>query len=696
MQFNNYILIIRKILNDHFLNTLFFSTFIVFILISILRFNIFDINPVYFVYSGLFFGYISFFLWFKKLDKENIIKKILTEFSLSLFIMSLLLISLFNFNSLFIYYNLPQNTNLILIFIAIISGITNFFSNEKKIEQEINKEKNNELKIEKKRSLEFLARYPKINKIILLKNIMKWVYVEGLQYSINIIIIFVLGLILRFWNLGNLSYWVDESPSILAAKNLIYSGIPYYDGNLIYLRAIIYTLFNAITILLFGLSEFTIRLTPLLFSILSLIAIYIILKKETNKNIALLGFFIFSISDYALLYARYNRFYIALSFGIIINIYFFYLGFIENKNKYKIFSIFTAFIICGLDAKSVVFLPILLSFLLIKKFKENKEINFKIKNIFKIIFKTKLLLLYIIISILSFLFFNKLDSVNTLSGGSVRTFSEKRFILGFHLPNFIQELIYPEWSNFFFDFIYKYYPLIFIGITIFSLLLIIKIIYNKSRLNFKDLLIYYLIINLLFLSKYAVNVQFFTWDQRHLSFLFPLMIINLFLFVFYFLKILKLNFYLKIFFLTFIIYNISPIEGIIKVINMNYGDNLQETRYQVMAAEPYRSDYKTPFEYVNNNLELGDVILISKTKFQELYLDRGIAYNFFDEDGDNLEEIIKKLANKKVWVIDVNYDMNKYHAKYRWGKSYYFMENHKKNIVYYGLDKKTRVFLFKN
>lgn len=76
-----------------------------------------------------------------------------------------------------------------LITITIASGFFTFFLNREKIQNETEKEENNEGAEEQKRKAEFPQKYPKINKIPLLRNFVRWCYGEGWFHSLFLIVI---------------------------------------------------------------------------------------------------------------------------------------------------------------------------------------------------------------------------------------------------------------------------------------------------------------------------------------------------------------------------------------------------------------------------------------------------------------------------------------------------------------------------
>lgn len=590
--------------------------------------------------------------------KININNKIYSIF----FILLLILISFNNFLS----YNYVEVIYFNLIITSIILGVVIFVSNKDKFQMEIKKENFN---LKKKN-------------VLLIKN--------KIFYILFTIILFV-AILLRLYKLGDLGYWVDESYHIISSLSILDNGLPLYNEDFLYYRGYFYTLSLSLSIYILGFSEFSVYIVPTVYSILTLILIFFIVKNTLSIEYALLASLIFTLNDFALLYSRYSRFYIALGFLIILNIYLFYKGFIEDKKKYKIYSIIVSFLIPGYESRSIIFLPIL-SFIYIifsiSSLKFRESIKYNLKK-FKL-FYDKYFWIYVIMGVLSFLLFNFLESLK-----GERTFREEKFNIMLPLPNFIIEFIYPTFDSFFFNFLINFFPLIFISIFI---ILISSLFIKTYSNNMRFLLFfnYYLFINLILLSIYTVNVQYFHWDQRHISFLFPLMVINLIIFFYFLFK--NINKY-KYFYYLFIIFLCIPlisIPNIDNVLNMKYGDNLLDTKYSVMKAETYRSDYKTIYEYVNDNYENTDIILVSKKDpYSRIYLTYNISEEF--DNNDSISTINSKIdSGNRVWIIDISYDMKKYHAPYRWGEIYYFFERNKENIVYYGKDNKTRVFLFNN
>src|SRR6185369_16476091 len=110
------------IISKYFLIQFCLSVFAVSIIISIfgLRFNPFTNHLT--LYIGLIFGFLAFFLWFKKLDENGKVVKNITEYFSLLFFIGLILISVFNLKIL-VKFSLPHNVFLLLTVVTMFSGV---------------------------------------------------------------------------------------------------------------------------------------------------------------------------------------------------------------------------------------------------------------------------------------------------------------------------------------------------------------------------------------------------------------------------------------------------------------------------------------------------------------------------------------------------------------------------------------------
>lgn len=584
--------------------------------------------------------YINQEHWLKIISKKRYFKHIKNLIRI-LFILSLCILSIISFLNVSIYKTQEtffSQLNLILVITSIISGILTFWFNHTRL---LNTSilKKSDLSIKKELTFFF--------------------------------IIFAIGLLLRFWNVANLGIWVEEQFSAISGYNLVQQGLPLFENNL-YVRAYLYTLLNAGIFKFFGFGIFQIRLISTLISLGTLTLIYIVLRRALPKTYALWGTLIYALSDFAILYARYDRFYIMLAFLYLLFLFSIYkLYFLDNK-KYLYITILITLLLPGFDVNSIIYLPVVSGSLLLLKSKIIKNYTFWLFNT---------------TGIIGFVFFKHVENLSiALSPKASASSSSVGLLDTFHL--YLESFHITQIDLYFINFLVQFFPIFVISILCTSIFILTRP--RNISVYFSILLVLFIVFNLAFLSFYSVNREYYHWDQRHISFLIPILICNFIFFLFY-LRRLFLNKYTYFIAMLLILLPITnPIE-LNRVINMNYGDDLRNTRHLVMGAETYRSDYTTPYEFVDSNYKEGDIII--SDNFLSLPNYKTPNYKLsIDDNVDRVKQIIN--LNKRVWIIDVTYDMKKFHAPYRWAKIYTFLESNKSSIIYYGKDNRSRVYLF--
>ncbi|MFA5599160.1 MAG: hypothetical protein WDA06_01050 [Phenylobacterium sp.] len=152
-------------------------------------------------------------------------------------------------------------TNYILA-ITLVSGVVAFWLNREKLQTTIDEEKNQEEQEDQKRKQEFPQKFPRTNKIPLVRNIVRWIYKEGWWYSATIISIFLFGFVLHVL----VANWSKGYVYFHSGEGMFYSAIKEFSsGNFgaIYQRpqAIIVYALGAVDYLFGGkLSIFWLRL----------------------------------------------------------------------------------------------------------------------------------------------------------------------------------------------------------------------------------------------------------------------------------------------------------------------------------------------------------------------------------------------------------------------------------------------------
>lgn len=146
-----------------------------------------------------------------------------------------------------------------------------------------------------------------------------------------LLLIFLLGLALRIYNLGAESIWYDEAISIAVAKLGLIDQISWSflqnDNN-----PPLYYEFMHFWVWIFGDSEFATRLPSALFGSFSIIAIYMIGKLVFNKKAGLLAALILATSIFHIKYSQEARAYSLLAFLTLVSFYY-YLKIISSDRR---------------------------------------------------------------------------------------------------------------------------------------------------------------------------------------------------------------------------------------------------------------------------------------------------------------------------------------------------------------------------
>jgi len=142
----------------------------------------------------------------------------------------------------------------------------------------------------------------------------------GNQYNLILLIIIMIALMLRFYNIDNQSLWIDESTSLYHALKSFSSNLAWVasDNNL--------PLYNIILwfyIRLFGTSEFSIRLLSAVFGVLSIWLIARFGREFFSKDVGLLAALLLAISSTHIYYSQEARCYSLFILLTIASFYFF-------------------------------------------------------------------------------------------------------------------------------------------------------------------------------------------------------------------------------------------------------------------------------------------------------------------------------------------------------------------------------------
>ncbi|MFO7966373.1 MAG: hypothetical protein R6U44_02110 [Archaeoglobaceae archaeon] len=217
------------------------------------------------------------------------------------------------------------------------------------IKKEIELEPIKERQEEEERSKEFGSKHPSLAKIPFIRHVAGWIHKEGWPYTYLLLLLFVVAIGLRIWNLDNLSPVRDEYRHLLVAEKILRGHPLDYTRALpvSYLVAFLFKVFNSTSL-------FVGRLAPVILGSLTTIPLYF-LGRRLNKKVGVFAAFLWVFSPFSIGISRYIREYSLICFLIpIVVLYLLY--FLDNMDKLK-FNLRSAVKIGVLIALFLPFLP---------------------------------------------------------------------------------------------------------------------------------------------------------------------------------------------------------------------------------------------------------------------------------------------------------------------------------------------------
>jgi mannosyltransferase len=186
------------------------------------------------------------------------------------------------------------------------------------------------------------------------------------QYQYWLLAAITLGaFVLRFYKLGEWSFWIDEIFTIDRAKEIgPLNRLP--SVSLITTSSVLRTI---------GINEWSARLAPALIGILTIPILYFPIKKLFGQTTALLAILFLAISPWHIYWSQNARFYTALLIFYCLGLFLYYLGTELDNIWYVILAVFL-FVLAERERNllAMFYLPILFSFLaLVRLFRLEKS-----------------------------------------------------------------------------------------------------------------------------------------------------------------------------------------------------------------------------------------------------------------------------------------------------------------------------------
>lgn len=135
------------------------------------------------------------------------------------------------------------------------------------------------------------------------------------------------GLYLRFYHLGQPSFWVDELNHVYAGMALSQGEAPEFPSGVANERALLYSRTVGWAFALFGVNEFAARFSSAVFGLLSIVLVFWVGKRWLGTRVGLLAAFFLTFAHPAIGWSRTCRMYALFQLLFLLGVYWFYKGF---------------------------------------------------------------------------------------------------------------------------------------------------------------------------------------------------------------------------------------------------------------------------------------------------------------------------------------------------------------------------------
>jgi hypothetical protein len=188
---------------------------------------------------------------------------------------------------------------------------------------------------------------------------------------IILLIVCAYAIIVRFNNIGVLSYWGDDGQTFLGTSGILNYGYPKLPSGNIFYHSIFHFYLRVIPSLIFGINETALRFPSAFFGALTIPLMFIFIKDLlNNKYISLLAAIIVSINTWQIELSREIRYYSEYQFFYILSIYLFYRGFFKEEKKFKIAALVFIFFTILISELGFTLIFLFVPLLIYKKFKK--------------------------------------------------------------------------------------------------------------------------------------------------------------------------------------------------------------------------------------------------------------------------------------------------------------------------------------
>ena len=126
--------------------------------------------------------------------------------------------------------------------------------------------------------------------------------------------ILVVALVLRLNGLGDHSVWIDEAGTSSLVETFLNYGVPQYPSGEVSYRSMPYILVTSLSVYIFGMSDFALRLPSVIFGLSSIILVFKWSEELFDLKSAILASGLLSISSWHIAMSQNARMYAMFSF----------------------------------------------------------------------------------------------------------------------------------------------------------------------------------------------------------------------------------------------------------------------------------------------------------------------------------------------------------------------------------------------
>ncbi|MEZ5335180.1 MAG: glycosyltransferase family 39 protein [Methanolobus sp.] len=330
--------------------------------------------------------------------------------------------------------------------------------------------KNNDPEIESEKKLNLYREYSNstghkyFNHIPGFQKLSTNKYIENWLPEISLLLIVLLGIYLRFYNLGNLSLTTDEIYQAIAMKSILENGSPLLPNGNYYNRGLTHSYLASLFALYFGANELSVRLPSAIAGVGTIIVSYFLGKELKNKEFGIIIALIICIFPWMIEFSRWGRMYSLLTFLVILSFYSAIVGFKQKKWSFIILAIISSFLAIMTHKFGYITPIIIVGAFVVHNIKFDKSL---LKFRYMVLLIAPLLLIPLVKLVVNF---------SQIEPGTIHIFLLNSY-------NFLFEYSY---SDFFISFLASNFAFLFVGI---SILLYFMIVENIKNLRDNSLLL---------------------------------------------------------------------------------------------------------------------------------------------------------------------------------------------------------------